>query len=322
MTPPSTTSRVSRRHFLAAGAAGAATAGALFQTKEAGAQQSAASAIVRPPEGKRLLLSCKLTMITKQANGRDLSLAERLTLAGEAGFDGVDLDEAGSISADQAREAVAQSGVFVHNAINHAHWQQRFTSANEAERAQALANLEHCLRVSHAAGGSGVLLVPGGGGDGSEDAIVERSIEWISRALPLAASLGQRILFENVWNRMFYDHDAPPEQGAERWAAYVDAFNSPWVGMYHDLGNHWKYGNPADWVRTFGHRAVKFDMKGFNRATNSWAEIGEGDLPWGEVREALDDINFHGWLTAEVGGGGVDRLTVVRQQMERVLGLA
>jgi hexulose-6-phosphate isomerase len=312
---------VSRRHFLAAGAASAATAGTLFQAKQAGAQQDAA-AIVRPPEGKRLLLSCKLTMIAKQANGRDLSLAERLALAGEAGFDGVDLDEAGSISAAQAREAVAQSGVFVHNAINHAHWQQRFTSANEAEREQALANLEHCIRVSHAAGGSGVLLVPGGGGDGPEDAIVERSIAWISRALPLAASLGQRILFENVWNRMFYDHDAPPEQGAERWAAYVDAFNSPWVGMYHDLGNHWKYGNPADWVRTFGHRAVKFDMKGFNRATNSWAEIGAGDLPWGEVRAALDDINFHGWLTAEVGGGGVDRLTVVRQQMERVLGLA
>lgn len=322
MTQHSDTSRVSRRGFLAAGAASAAAAGSLLHSGAAAAQDAATPAIVRPPEGKRLLLSCKLTMITKQAAGRDLSLAERLTLAGEAGFDGVDLDEAGSITPAQARAAVAQSGVFVHNAINHAHWQQRFTSANEAERAEALANLEHCIRVSHAAGGSGVLLVPGGGGDGPEDEIVERSIAWISRALPLAASLGQRILFENVWNRMFYDHDAPPEQGAERWAAYVDAFNSPWVGMYHDIGNHWKYGNPADWVRTFGHRAVKFDMKGFSRAANNWSEIGEGDLPWGEVRTALDDINFHGWLTAEVGGGGVDRLTVVRRQMERVLGLA
>lgn len=260
-------------------------------------------------------------MITKEIAGRQLTLADRLSLAGEAGFDGVDLDEAGSFTPEQARLAVARSGVFVHNAINHAHWQQRFTSADEAERQAALDNLMHCIRVSHAAGGSGVLLVPGAGNDGPEEQIVERSVEWISKALTLAASLGQRILFENVWNRMFYDHDAGPEQSADRWAAYVDAFNSPWVGMYHDIGNHWKYGNPADWVRTFGHRAVKFDVKGYSRANNNWSEIGEGDLPWGEVRQALDDINFHGWLTAEVGGGGLARLITVREQMQRVFAI-
>ena len=240
----------------------------------------------------------------------------------KAGFDGVDLDEAGGISPQQARDAVAESGVFVHNAINHAHWQQRFTSANENERHAALDNLLHCIRVSHAAGGSGVLLVPGSGNDGSEEETVARSVEWISKALPLAASLGQRILFENVWNQMFYQHNEGPEQSADGWADYVDAFNSPWVGMYHDIGNHWKYGNPADWIRTFGHRAVKFDVKGYDRASNNWAEIDNCDLPWGEVREALDEVNFHGWFTAEVGGGGVARLTTVREQMQRVLGLA
>ena len=65
---------------------------------------------------------------------------------------------------EQARDAVRQSGVFVHNAINHAHWQQRLTSPNDDERAKGRANIEHCIRVSHAAGGSGVLsrnLAPG-----------------------------------------------------------------------------------------------------------------------------------------------------------------
>lgn len=314
---------LSRRTFLATGAASVATTGVGLTagSSSAQAQDAGADAIVRPPE-KRLLLSCKLGMITKQRDGQNLSLAQRLSLAAEAGFDGVDLDEAGGISPAQARAAVSESGVFVHNAINHAHWQQRFTSANEGERQQALDNLMHCIRVSHAAGGSGVLLVPGSGGDGNEDETVARSVEWISKALPLAASLGQRILFENVWNQMFYRHNEGPEQSADGWAGYVDAFNSPWVGMYHDIGNHWKYGNPADWIRTFGHRAVKFDVKGFDRASNNWAEIDNCDLPWGEVREALDEVNFHGWFTAEVGGGGVARLTTVREQMQRVLGLA
>ncbi|MFI4861265.1 MAG: sugar phosphate isomerase/epimerase family protein [Phycisphaerales bacterium JB063] len=317
-------SAFSRRAFMATGlAAGAAALPAVMSSGPAmaEAQDVVPGRAVTPPEGKRLLLSCKLSMVTKELAGRPLTLANRLSLAGEAGFDGVDLDEAGSFTPAEARLAVAESGVFVHNAINHAHWQQRFTSANQAERQAALDNLMHCIRVSHAAGGSAVLLVPGAGGDGSETETVERSVEWISKALPLAASLGQRILFENVWNRMFYEHDQGPEQSADRWAAYVDAFNSPWVGMYHDLGNHWKYGNPADWVRTFGHRAVKFDVKGYSRANNNWAEIGEGDLPWGEVRQALDEVNFHGWLTAEVGGGGLARLITVREQMERVFAI-
>jgi hexulose-6-phosphate isomerase len=35
----------------------------------------------------------------------------------------------------------------------------------------------------------------------------------------------------------------------------------------------------------------------------------------------LDDIGFTGWATAEVGGGDVERLTLVRQQMQKAFGL-
>jgi len=37
------------------------------------------------------------------------------------------------------------------------------------------------------------------------------------------------------------------------------------------------------------------------------------------VREALAEIGFAGWATAEVGGGDVARLTTVRKQMEQAL---
>jgi len=237
----------------------------------------------------------------------------------DVGYDGIDLDEAGSVTPAEARAASIATGLFVHNAINHDHWKFRLSSANGEDVMTGLQNLSHCIRVSHAAGGNGVLLVVGGGGDGPEDEIVKRTREAIQSVLPMAAALGQHILFENVWNRMFYDHDAGPEQGAERWAAYVDSFNSPWVGMYYDIGNHWKYGQPGDWIRTFGKRIVKMDMKGFNRASNSWTDIGEGDLPWDDVRKALDEIGFIGWFTAEVGGGGPERLAKVLADMKRVL---
>ena len=163
----------------------------------------------------------------------------------------------------------------------------------------------------------------GRGGDGPTDVIEQRAREEIQKMLPLAASLGQMILFENVWNQMMYEHNAPPEQGAERFVAFVDSFNSPWVGMYYDIGNHWKYGQPGEWIRTFGRRCVKLDVKGFSRAKNKFVDITseDDDLPWDQVQKALDDIGFTGWATAEVGGGNVERLTQVRKQMEKAFGL-
>jgi len=312
---------LSRRRVLSLGAASAALS--LSRAGDTHAADMGEPSIVTPPAGKRILLSCKLGMIPKKLEGKTLSAADRLRLAGEAGFDGVDFDQAGEYTAMQAREAVRASGVFVHNAINHAHWSQRLTSAKPAERATGRANIEHCIRVSHAAGGSGVLIVVGKGEDGPTDVIEARARKEIQALLPLAAALGQMILVENVWNHMMYEHDAPPEQGAERFVEFVDSFNSPWVGMYYDIGNHWKYGQPGEWIRTFGHRCVKLDVKGFSRVKNKFVDItsADDDVPWQQVRQALKDIGFTGWATAEVGGGDLKRLTLVREQMQRAFDL-
>lgn len=308
-----------RRAFLAAGAGSvAAVVGGTGYAQETPAQK-----VVTPPPGKRLLLACKLSMIAKEAAGQKLSVTQRLKMAGDAGFDGVDFDEAGSFTPEQARDAVRESGVFVHNAINHDHWNHRLTSEKEEDRKVGHANIEHCLRVSHAAGGSGVLVVVGRGSDGPADVIEERCRQEIRKLIPVAASLGQMILVENVWNQMWYEHDQGPEQTPERFIKFLDSLNSPWVGMYYDVGNHWKYGQPGEWLRAFGRRCVKMDVKGYSRAKNGWGDITseKDDLPWADVRKALDEIGFAGWATAEVGGGDVKRLTEVRQQMQKAFGL-
>jgi hexulose-6-phosphate isomerase len=308
---------IDRRHFLAAGTACVAGTSVLGSARLAQAAPATENQVVVPPAGKRILLSCKLGMIEP----KDAPLAVRLRHAGDAGFDGVDLDEAGKFTPEEARSAVQESGVFVHNAINHAHWEQRLTHADEAVRATGRANIEHCLRVSHAAGGSGVLIVVGRANDGSSEEVEQRCREEIKKLVPLAASLGQMILIENVWNQMFYDHGAPPEQDAGQFVKFIDSINSPWVGMYYDIGNHWKYGEPGDWIRAFGRRCVKLDVKGFSRAEGKFTEITAGDLPWEDVRKALDEIGFAGWATAEVEGGGLERLVQVREEMQTVFGL-
>ncbi len=251
-------------------------------------------------------------------------LEDRLTIAKAAGFDGVDFDDAANVSPDELRRAVESTGVFVHNVINHAHWKQRLTSPKSDERKTAVKNLRHCMEVSHAAGGSAVLIVLGRETDGPN--AEARAREEIQRLLPLAAKLGQRILIENVWNGMFYDPDGSRDQSAQPFADYIDSFKSPWVGAYFDLGNHARFGDVATWVRQLGSRIVKLDIKGYSNERadqdgprKGFADITDGDIDWGSVRDALREIQFTGWVAAEVGGGDLPRLRIVLKQMKQAL---
>jgi L-ribulose-5-phosphate 3-epimerase len=312
---------LSRRTLLASSAAlaGAALARAEDSAVAEAEPVAAAGDFPIPPQPEQgILFSCKYTMT------KGPSLEARLASARDAGMDGVDFDEAGSVTPEQLREAAAKTGVFIHNAINHAHWNQTLTSADPAVRAQGLANLKHCIRVSHAAGGSGVLLVIGKGGDGPERG--ERARKEIEKAIPLAAALGQRILFENVWNGMYYQDDGPRNQSVKPWADYIDSFNSPWVGAFFDLGNHARYGDVAEWVRELGPRIVKLDIKGYSNAKadadgkwKGFVDITAGDIDWSSVRAALKEIGYTGWVSAEVGGGDTAWLAKVLAEMKEAL---
>jgi L-ribulose-5-phosphate 3-epimerase len=123
---------LNRRGFLAFGAGSVVANVSGMRTTNAAEVDT--ERIITPPKGKRILLSCKLGMIPKELNGQKLSIVERLQMAHEAGFDGVDFDQAGEYTPQEAKLAVQKSGVFVHNAINHAHWSQRLTSAGAGAR--------------------------------------------------------------------------------------------------------------------------------------------------------------------------------------------
>jgi len=308
---------LNRRELLASAAAASVTSMAVC-ADDSVTEPVPTGSIPEPDATRGLLFSCKYTM-TKGAN-----LDERLASAREAGMDGVDFDDAASVTPEQLREAAARTGVFIHNAINHAHWGKTLTSPEDAVRAEGLANLRHCIRVSHAAGGSGVLIVVGKAADGPGGP--NRAREEIRKAIPLAAALGQRILFENVWNGLFYQDDGPRTQSVTAFADYIDSFESPWVGAFFDLGNHARYGDVAAWIRELGQRIVKLDIKGYSNAKadaegkwKGFVDITAGDIDWAAVRAALAEIGFKGWVSAEVGGGDVARLKTVLDQMKTAL---
>jgi hexulose-6-phosphate isomerase len=116
-----------------------------------------------------------------------------------------------------------------------------------------------------------------------------------------------------------YDHNGGSDQTADKLAQFIDAFESPWVGVQFDIGNHWKYGDPAQWIRTLNKRIKKLDIKGFSRQTVQFTNITEGDIDWPSVKQALQDIGFTGWLAAEVRGGDLERLKQVSNNMDKAL---
>ena len=245
---------------------------------------------------------------------------EKFAAVRDAGFDGIEMDAPG-MNVEETRKAIAETGLPVDGTVNSSHWQIRHTDADPAVRAKALESLTTAIRDTHAVGGHSVLLVVGHGKDGSEDEIWKRSIENIALAVPVAARYGIQIVIENVWNHFLYNHEGDHTQTAEKYVRYVDELNSPWVGMQFDIGNHWKYGSMGDWIRTLGRRVMKLDIKGFSRKDSKFTRISEGDIDYADVRKALREIQFYGWVAAEVGGGDAAELKRISGELDVAFGL-
>ncbi len=249
------------------------------------------------------------------------TLTEKFRAVKAAGFAGIEMDSPG-MEVEETKIAIAESGLPVDGTVCSTHWEIRHTSPDSAVRAKALANLQTAIRDTDAVGGKTVLLVAGSGNDGTPAEIWDRAVENIQLAVPLAAEKGISIVIENVWNKFMYDHAGDHTQTAEQYVRFVDEFNSPWVGMQFDIGNHWKYGSMGDWIRQLGRRVFKLDLKGFSRAEDKFKDIGQDDIDWADVRAALQEINYYGWAAAEVDGGDLERLKLISTQMDEVLKLA
>jgi hexulose-6-phosphate isomerase len=77
----------------------------------------------------------------------------------------------------------------------------------------------------------------------------------------------------------------------------------------------------GDWIRTLGRRVMKLDIKGFSRKDSKFTRISEGDIDYADVRKALREIQFYGWVAAEVGGGDAAELKRISGELDVAFGL-
>jgi hexulose-6-phosphate isomerase len=249
---------------------------------------------------------------------------EKLELVKRCGFLGVEIDSPGTANLDDLVAASKATGIAIHGVIDSVHWRDTLSHPDEKVRARGLEALKGALQDAKTVGADTVLLVPGVvNKDVTYEQCYERSQAEVRKVLPLAEKLGVKIAIEVVWNNFI----TKPEQLIQ----YVDDFKSPFVGAYFDCSNMLRYGvASAEWIRKLGKRMLKFDFKGYSKAKATpgkegdgfRVEIGEGDEDWPEVLKALAEVGYNGWATAEVGGGGEDRLKKISAQMDKVLGLS
>ncbi len=268
---------------------------------------------------KRIYKSVKMGMFNEK-----IPLIEKFRLMKEMGFDGAELNSPGGVDKEEALKASRELDFPIHGVVDSIHWGTRLSDPNPEVREKGLQGLLKAIRDSHYVGGNAVLLVPGAARDPEKEShghVWTRSIEQIRKALPTASKLGIRILIENVWNNFLYDPKGDNNQSAYLLAAYIDEINSPWVGSYFDIGNHQRFGKPAEWIRTLGSRIAKLDVKDWG-VSNGFCKIGDGDVDWADVRAALHEIGYTGWATAEVSGGDRNRIKEVGERMDKhLLGL-
>jgi hexulose-6-phosphate isomerase len=247
---------------------------------------------------------------------KDLGYLAKFQLAREAGFDGVEVGTiADAAVAAEIKEASVKAGLPIHSVMNADHWTFPLSSADPEVVNKSVAGMETSFRNAKLWGADAILLVPGVvNAETSYQNAWTRSQKVVKeRILPLAQEHKVVVGMENVWNKFLI---SPLEM-----ARYVDEFASPWIKAYLDVGNMLFYGFPQDWARSLGPRIVRVHVKDFQldrrNSKYAWKNIGEGDEDWPAVRQALADVKYEGWVTAEISGGDATYLKDVAARIDR-----
>ncbi len=249
----------------------------------------------------------------------DMTVMEKFQLVKQLGFDGIELDSPSDVSTDEVLAAMSATGIEVPGLVNSLHWKNPLSDPDPEKRKLCTESMKESLELCKKLGGTTVLLVPAVVNEHvSYDEAWERSTIEIKKILPTAERLGIKIALENVWNNFLL---SPLEA-----VRYVDQFKSDAIGWYMDIGNIIRYGWPEQWITILGKRVMKIDIKDYStKLANDegvWegfkAKLGDGSVNWGKVNEALAEVGYSGWGSAEVSGGDRTRLADISERMDNL----
>ena len=250
-----------------------------------------------------------------------LSILERFELAKECGFERIECPTTRSESDAEAMKAASEKvGLPIHSVMNMDHWKYPFSSPDPAVVEKSLDGARVSIRNAHLWGAETVLLVPAVvNAQTTYGEAYTRSQPAIKKLLPLAEELNVTLALEEVWNKFLL---SPLE-----FARYIDEYDSPRIRAYFDVGNVVLYGYPQDWIRTLNKRIAKLHIKDFSfrkdpateKLVADWVPLGEGDIDWHAIYQALKDIGYQGSATVELERADGAGLKEIRRRFGLIL---
>lgn len=237
----------------------------------------------------------------------ELSWEERLTAAGQAGYDYVEIsiDESDGRLArldwpasERAalRRAIANSGVRVSTMCLSAHRSYPLGSHDPEIRRQGQEILYKAIELGVDIGLRVVQVM-------AYDVFYETSdeetqanfMEGLQIGADMAGQAGMMMGIENL--------DTPFVENASQALAVINEINSPWLGLYLDMGNLAAAGyHPPDELRLAKDKLLGVHVKDSTPRVIRGIPFGEGIVPFEETFQALKEIGFWGMLGVEMWG--------------------
>ena len=240
------------------------------------------------------------------------SIKETLTLAKNAGFEGVELalNESGELSMNSTEsellniKSIADGlGLSLYSLSSSLCWDYRLSDDDANMRQKAKDMIKKQLESAKILGANTILVIPGVVNVEFShpeikvpyDVVYERALEGIAELKEYAEALQVNIGLENVWNKFLL---SPMEM-----RDFIDKIGSDYVGSYLDVGNTLYCSYPCDWIKILGHRIKKVHFKDYRvqpGGLSAFVDLLAGDVDYPEVVNALQEIGYDGWVSAEM----------------------
>ena len=236
------------------------------------------------------------------------SLEKLFKSAKKFGYDGVELwlSENGAVNLNSNKEDMInikntadKYGISLYSLSNQLCWNYSLTAESEEERSMAKKIIRKQLELASYLGCNTVLVLAGAVGVDfikdfkmvDYDVAYNRALESLKELKEDAEKYKVNIALENVGNKFLL---SPIEM-----KAFIDEINSPYIGVYFDVGNVMPIGYPEQWIKILKNRIKKIHLKDYLRSEKKSVPLLMGDVDYASVIKELKNINYDDFITSE-----------------------
>lgn len=225
---------------------------------------------------------------------------ENCAIVSAAGYDGIEPNyvDDGPITTEDGRramhEAVERYDLDVPAVSTTLNWEYPLSSSDDEVRRRGVEIGREMIDAASVLGADEILLVPARIEAGADyEAAYERAVESTRELARYGSDVGVTVAVENVQNDFLY---SPQE-----FRTFVERVESAGpVSVYFDVGNGLRWGLPDRWIRELDGYISRVHVKDWLADAHRVTYPLQGDVDWASVTEAIDAIDYDGWITAEV----------------------